>query len=697
MFLYLTSPYRIMGNLTTLLLFFVYSWGFGFTFTFWLKNADNFWERNLMRLGIGMGALITVGLLLNLLSIPLDWRLFLLLSSIAPLYHLAKHRGKVFSAIDLHLTKTNLFTIIILLMFSGLLFMYTSGAFSYPYLEDDDPWSHVLGVKYIAVEKTLYDSPNRNFQYIDPYPPGYDLWLGVLHQTSVSASWTLKFFTAMFVSIGIIFFYFFVRKISGSSDKALFSAIALAAMPAFLTHFIWAIALLPALLFVSLYALEQVKSDKRWLFVVFVTLVGGLSVSPSHSVYLGLLVGLWFIVKLAAERKFPVWETVGAAASVVFIFLVWWLPAIFRWSGVGALVNSLGLGPNRIFNIAGTGDRVYGLADFIAPQFPFVTAPTGFGLITLLLALVATVLFFLRIKSSVVKYGVAAAIFAFVLSVFLFLPNIPDPIHPRVGSDPSIFIYHPSSFVIVALAAASLLGLIALAFLSKQPKFRYMFLALVWFIFAFYAVNASTLPLRLSSFRAWVILAIPVAMLAGEGVAYVSSLLSPYIPASRSVVKYSLMAILAAGLFFTVAQDKIDLNTSAGWPAGAFWTYQLQNGNLESPELSGYIWMSTNIPKNSRVVAFANDAPVIGFDMDFCSWCDGVKEFQQGWVNMSTSEIHTWMVDNDYEYMIISGQEARMFQEPGIERANDLINSPQFAVVSPRELTEVGFLMLQVI
>ena len=69
-----------MGAIITIILFFVYSWGLGFTATKFLKNSENFLERNLMRIGIGLGIFIVLAALLNMLHIPLDWKIFLILS-----------------------------------------------------------------------------------------------------------------------------------------------------------------------------------------------------------------------------------------------------------------------------------------------------------------------------------------------------------------------------------------------------------------------------------------------------------------------------------------------------------------------------------------------------------------------------------------------------------------------------------------
>jgi len=90
-------------ELVSLILFFVYLYGFGFAATSFLKKAENlaenFWERNIMRLGIGVAVFALVGIILNFLRIPLDWKIFLFLSLIAPGYYIFKHRSNIKSHI----------------------------------------------------------------------------------------------------------------------------------------------------------------------------------------------------------------------------------------------------------------------------------------------------------------------------------------------------------------------------------------------------------------------------------------------------------------------------------------------------------------------------------------------------------------------------------------------------------------------
>ena len=83
-----------MYSLITIILFFVYLWGLGFSATYFVKKAEDFWERHLMNLGIGLGVFAILSIILNFLHIPLDWKIFLILSLIIPIYDLIQRIKK---------------------------------------------------------------------------------------------------------------------------------------------------------------------------------------------------------------------------------------------------------------------------------------------------------------------------------------------------------------------------------------------------------------------------------------------------------------------------------------------------------------------------------------------------------------------------------------------------------------------------
>ena len=73
-------------GITSIVLFFVYFWGFGFAVEKLIRArpANNFLEKNIMRIGIGVAALIITAMIFNVVGIPLDWKLFFVLAIAFP-------------------------------------------------------------------------------------------------------------------------------------------------------------------------------------------------------------------------------------------------------------------------------------------------------------------------------------------------------------------------------------------------------------------------------------------------------------------------------------------------------------------------------------------------------------------------------------------------------------------------------------
>ena len=645
----------------SIILFFVYTFGLGFTITSFVKNSDNFLERNLMRFGFGLAFLPFLGLILNLLRIPLDWRLILVLSLVYPVYYLIRYRPR--PKLQLKITKTTISILAMLVLFAINLYIYTSGAFNYPYLEDDDSWSHAMSVKFVSIEKTVFAGVGNPFHYIDPYPPTYDLLMGLLHQTNNSIYFTLKFFNALIISLSTIFFYFFVKEFSQNKNKALFATFALLSIPAFMSHFIWAISLAVPLYFVVFYALERIKWDKKWWIVATLSMATVLTATPTHSTYFGLFFVLYLVTKVILERKILIWHTLAGTLGLLLSFLFWWLPMILDY-GLKGTIEGVGLNfrvlEERGIEVAfmGTGDKIYTLKDFfIAQKQNMINNPIGIGIFLSILTIVGLTFLFLKYK----------------------------------------------------------------VLLKKENQ--WIVITLVWFIFTLYAVNASRFTIKLSPFRAWMLLAIPVCILAAHGffflikkvpgiiywgvlgifeiffiinirnvieVLYVQDLLQmlnqipilkiiifsshrfvswvliPYIILISfliyvilsyfnkriSVPKLSFSILLIMLIASSSGIPKYAVNT-AQWPPGAFWT--------SGEEIGAYVWIRDNLPRNSHVFTFVNNGPVIGMDMYTCHWCKDVKYYMKNGFNQSAQETYDWLKSKKYEYIIFDGQTLRDF------------------------------------
>lgn len=659
-----------MGFLT-IILFFICSYGLGFSMAKIARESENFLERNLMRVGIGLGSMIVLGLLLSLLRVPLDWRVFLGLSIIIPLFHLVKNANNI--RIGFRLTKYDLTIIVMLLIFFASFYMYSKGAFSYPWLEDDDSWGHAIGAKYVALEKTAFaDKPLR---YIDPYPPAYDMLLGILHQSNDSLYWTLKFFNALIISLSIIFFFFFAKEIM-DKNKALFATFALASIPAFLSHFIWAIALSIPLYFVALYCAERIRHDRKWVFIAAIMIGAVLTTSPSHSAYFGIFFIVYYMAKALTEKKLAVPYALAGIMGILVSFILWWIPAILK-HGLKDTLKGLGSPPGvNVLTTAGTADRIYTLRDFIIAQKQnMINNPIGIGFVVSFLALFAILFLFWKYIREIRKNKVAIFILIILLSVVLFsLSQTYTKFVPKrdvaalpPGATPFFEFLSDQFFMVISLSVILiLLTLIIVNHKTVDPKDGYLIFILAWLFFAFYFVNASPFYYKLTPFRVWSILAIPVAIIAAEGLASLMQLFGKF-----KISKFAVIIVVAAGILFTSAYQKYTVNT-AQWPPGGFWT--------SYDEVMGYVWMKDNLEKNSNVFSFVNNGPVIGMDMHTCHWCQNIQDYQQNGFNQTTEQNYNWLKREKYRYIVIDGQTARKFGANETNaKVNEMIASNKFS------------------
>ena len=667
----------------TIALFFIYTYGLGFSLTRIAKESDNFLERNLIRVGLGIGVMIVLGLLLNLLRIPLDWRTFLIASLIVPAYYILKNAKSLIenSHLNLKMTKYDINILVVILIFFASFYMYAHGAFSYPWLEDDDSWGHALGVKYVAAAKTLFaDKPLR---YIDPYPPSYDMLLGILHQTNNSLYWTLKFFNALIISLSIIFFFFFAKELIGK-NKALFAAFVLASIPAYLSHFIWAIALSMPLYFLAFYAFEKIKDDKRWFMAAAIMIAAVLTTSPSHGIYFGLFLGIYYLAKIITEKRIFLYHLIAGLSGLVLAFILWWIPAILK-HGIRGVLNGIGSNPNTsILDVAGTADRLYNLNDFfIAQKTNMINSPVGVGLVVSFLIILglASLLYKsnMELKNKKSKgYLIVFTLFLLMaVSALFFLSStyvkyatkVGTPPLPR-GSVPFFGFLSGQLFVVTSLLAVFfvLSTLIAASYYKPDFAEKYATVVLAWLAFSFFALNSGPYYYKITPFRVWSIFAVPAAILAGEGMSFITSLFNRI-----KFLKISAVLMLVIGVLATSAYQKYTVNT-AQWPPGAFWT--------SGEELQGYLWLKENLPQQSKLFTFSASSLVVGMDKYICYWCRDIQEYQRNGFNQSALQNHEWLKKAGFEYMLIDGAAAKRFgSNETNSKVKDLIDSNRFKPV----------------
>lgn len=606
----------------TILLFFLYFWGLGYTTLYFFKKPEHAGERHLLYLAFGLGAFPILAILINFLHLPLDWKLFLTLSLIFPAYVAFtkfKREKFKFPSFSFKLTKSSLFLGAVMVIFAVSLFMYAKGALSYPYLEDEDPWGHSVGVKYVAMEKNAYDPPtsiqdgkiDRVLSYIDPYPPAYDILLGILHQTSPDLQWTVKFFNALLISLGIIFFYLFAQELMRSREKALTATFFLAAVPAYLSHFIWAHSLAITLLFPTLYALFKIREDGRWAYLASIFIASiWVSQNIEQPIKLTTMVLIFIVVTSITKNKW-LWQEWAAVSGGIFLSFLWWGTIIhkYTWAGflhyftgdihseadvaITASISDTGLLAKlvgfwqKVTAPGGSGSRAYLFNDFFhASGENAINNPIGLGVVIMVLALFGLLYVFWKYRSTLV---------------------------------------------------------------TEQNTYRAVIV--FWLIYAFWAVNGKTFPISVvkGPFRAWMLLAIPVALIAAEGLYGLREKIS------NKVLSGLVVLVILLGVLLTSFVPKYQLNTSP-WPTSASFT------NQQEPWEYG-AWFST-LPYNTKVFLYApRDKLVIGYNAFSCIWCAEVIEFRKDILHQDVQALHSFLRQQGYEYLLINGNmDAKYFK-----------------------------------
>jgi hypothetical protein len=596
-------------NILSIILFFIYAYGLGYSVTSWFENSKDFWERTLMRVGLGIPTFIVLSALLGIFRIPLDWKIFLIASLIIPLYGTYKNiKEKSFPQFKKKSTKYVLF---VLILFCFSLYMYTTGAFSYSYFENDDPWEHAKSVEYLAREKTVFEpgyAEDDLFLYLDPRPPAYDSIMAMLYQVTGDMIWTLKFFNALFISLSLFFFFYFARNFTGKYNKAFVATVILFMIPAYLSHFIWSHTLIPLLMFVSLYCFEQLLKNKKWICPTIISVAGILLTQETQSVKFALLLGAYVIVKCVAARKILYNLILAPAGGFALAMVLWWIPQLVRFGSFKALlsgfygVNTLSaahatLHPSitrTYWGILGSGTRQHGLYTFsdffFATSQNMINNPIGIGFIASLLLLLGLGVVYLRRKSLLKEHA-------------------------------------------------------------------YLLITLCWLVITFFGIHGGThwwSPVALFSFRFWMLFSIPAALLAAEGI----FLLKGFIPSSIKHARLALVLVLLLGIVWTSGMAKYELNTTP-WGPGGSWA--------SGEELQLFLWLK-NLPPESRVLTYSErgDKFAMSFGTFTCLWCKDEIEFRKSYLHEGPDFTYQFMKKHNYKYLIFDAK-SHIFLKKKIE------------------------------
>lgn len=501
-------------SLLTILFFFILTISLGYTATYFVKRPEGSLERFFLYIGIGLGVIPILGVFLNLVKVKLHIFVFVGIGMLIPLYALYRSvsKGGFDDAkkrfMKLKLKKSTVYLLVAIFFALVLFVIYLKGSFVYPYLEDDDPWLHASAAKYLKATNTFsqYDDADVS-HYLEPYPPGYVILMGILHQTNQEVMWTLKFFNTLIIALGVVFFYLFAKEFIGDRKKALFATFIITVIPCFLSHFIWAASLAIVLFFVTFYCLEKIRDDKRWVIPSAVVVSSIIVTQVSNAFIFGLLFFVYFLIKSISLKKFLKLVFIAGVIGALMGFALYWTPTVVKYGlEETARENAINLHDlESISTKTAGGGLLYAWNDFIyAKKVSKMDNPIGIG-------------FFL---------------FWLVVISLLFI------VYKWIRKPKIIFSKDDSRIVT----------------------------CIIWLLIAFAGIHGNRLPFpMLMPHRWWAILAIPVALLCVEGFFTIGKIFEKF-----KIHRFIVYAVIVIGILITSGYPKYVVETSY-WPPGVMW------------------------------------------------------------------------------------------------------------------------------
>lgn len=342
-----------------------------------MKIKICFLELIVIMLGLFLALIPIAGVMLNFFGLVKSIFLFSLCFVLIVVFF--------FKIISLELVRPSKSTILAYCLFFVMFLIFTIGSFSYPWLEDDDPYGYAVVASYIHEKGTFSKQADIYLDnYIEPNTVGYPILLSSFYGIFGDMNFTLKFINALVISLALLFFFFLVKELFKDEVYALLSMFVLACLPSFLTHFIFATSFAMMIFILAFYFV--VRSREEPLFVVPAILsIAGLLVTH-HLV--GFVFGLFFIIYLCFYREKNV---LLCGAGGVMLSCLFWIPNLIKY-GIEGVMNQLGI--NSVSNIVGTGDKLYGIKDFFfASKYNLINVPIGWGIMIFLLVIAFLVYF----------------------------------------------------------------------------------------------------------------------------------------------------------------------------------------------------------------------------------------------------------------------------------------------------------------
>ena len=240
-----------------LILFLIICIFFGISTNCFFKFTDYF-ESKLYRLfsliSVGFAIFFIMIFIFGICRIPLNIWFFLIISSIIPIFLLIKNK------INISFNRPNVYQIILLIVLTIFFIFMLKGTFSYPWIEDDDPWFYAMGAKYISINQDYHSYGNSviaGYYLVPNSPPGLSTLLGLLHQITPDLYSLMKIFICLILLMGIISFFLFCYIFSEKNIQfSLIATTILIMVPCYVSHFIFNYTLSITILMTFLFTLS---------------------------------------------------------------------------------------------------------------------------------------------------------------------------------------------------------------------------------------------------------------------------------------------------------------------------------------------------------------------------------------------------------------------------------------------------------
>lgn len=619
-----------------LLLFF----GFSLFYIARIHLSDSWFVRIFFYLGAGLGVLVFLIVFFDVVGIPLNYRIFFVVSLLCPFhYFLRKFNRETLAKYSATYSLSSFFSgeyfFYGIVLFATLVLFATflSGTFAYSYLEDDDPWGHAIAVKYIAEEKTYYQKePGFISHYLEPYPPTYDAILSLVYQINGSLLLTLKIFNVLLIALGILFFFIFVLELF-DIKIATVATLTLVALPSWISHFIWSHTLALVLFFPALtVAVRAVHRfpDTKWVVPAAVLIAAELVTHPFVAVLFGVfyfVFVLWYFFWLEKKNSTNIFSWNPFAQSFLIGFLgvlfsfFYWGQQLFR-HGLNAVLYSHtgGFGGVATVSLRDVGQTAadlyinpaYSLSDFlIAPIFTKIDQPTGFGVVVFLLAVFAIIFILWNYKEYLAKEKMHFIVFAWFVLTFLGLLG---------GHLPFSILTH-RFWAYVSIPLAILAGIFIVWLLEKLGDKKILFFSISAFLFfAIFGVPFTT---------------------------EISLEMNPTYNATEilsDIGEQPILGTITAINILSSWQPKKIVETIQ-WPPGVGWS--------SVQELEGYVWMHQKIAGKKVLSLCKEERYLFGFDLETEFPSKEMDAFRKDLANASIEDIRARATafDSSYDYL----------------------------------------------